>query len=105
MAEARREPRFEVRVPAEFEGGASGSGTTWNISFSGVLIENASERLPIGTRVEVRFSFFPGSFGTTFVGRVIRHTERGFALEFSDLDDPHRKVLTAALPVETEVQG
>ena len=102
MADARREPRFEVRGPAEYQDGASGNGTTWNISFSGVLIENASEQLPIGALVEVRFSFFPGSFDTTFVGRVIRHTERGFALEFTDLDDPRRKVLTAALPVEEQ---
>ncbi len=96
----RRSQRFELRAPAEFQNGGHGSGMTWNISFSGALIVNASELLPVGTRLEVRFSFFPGSFETTFVGRVVRHSEHGFALEFSSLDEPRRHVLRTALPVE-----
>ena len=98
--EKRQAPRFEVRAPAEFQNDARGSGMTWNVSVSGVLIEHASALLPIGTQVEVRFSFFPGSFDTTFVCHVVRQTEHGFALVFSGLDEPRRKVLKTALPIE-----
>jgi hypothetical protein len=94
----RSAPRFDLRAPTEYSNGREGRGTTENISVSGALIENISDQRTVGTRLELRFSFFAGSYGTPFAGQVVRLTERGFAVEFSELDGTHRRLLHNALP-------
>ncbi len=94
----RREPRFDVRAPAEYSDGRTGSGTTENVSLTGTLLENISIQQPVGARLELHFSFFAGSYETPFAGHVVRLTERGFAVEFADLDRSHRQLLHSALP-------
>ncbi len=92
VEERRREPRFPVQVPTEYENSQTGSGLTENVSLSGVLIE-ASRSIPIQTEIRLRFSFFVGSFDTEFQGTVIRHTGGGFAVQFGDMDPVQAEVL------------
>lgn len=94
----RRARRFEVRAPTQYANTERGTGITENVSISGVLIQNASRLVGVGSSVEVRFSFFPGSFDTAFTAHVIRETEAGFALQFSDLGPSQLSLLRAALP-------
>ncbi len=86
VEERRREPRFSVEVPTEYEDSQTGSGFTENLSVSGVLIEPASRSPAIQTEIRLRFSFFIGSFDTVFQGTVVRHTRDGFAVQFGDMD-------------------
>jgi len=91
--------RYEIRVPVEYEQNQQqGSGTTWNLSVSGVLIERASARVDVGGRLELRFSFFPGSFDTRFPANVVRHTPDGFAVQFDVLETDQIRLLNRALP-------
>ena len=94
----RRAIRFEVRAPTQYANHERGTGTTENVSVSGVLIQNATRAVGVGSSLEVRFSFFPGSFDTPFTARVIRHTDDGFALQFDDLGPPQISLLRSALP-------
>ena len=94
----RRARRFGVRAPAQYANSNPGTGMTENISISGVLIENASMQVGVGASVELRFSFYPGSFDTSFSGNVIRQTETGFALRFTDVGDDQLALLRTALP-------
>ncbi len=90
--------RFQVRAPVEYEDSTSGHGLTWDISLSGVRIENASAPVGLGTTLELRFSFFPGSFETPLGGNVVRHTDSGFAAKFISLQGFQRDLLRRALP-------
>ncbi len=96
--ERPRAPRFSVCVPMEYEDHAvTGRGFTENVSLSGVLIEQASSPAPIGANLRLRFSFFLGSFGTPFKGKVVRRVEEGFAIQFASLDEAEIEVLRRAL--------
>ena len=97
--ERRRAPRFRVEVPMEYnDHSLAGSGYTANISASGVRIDRASQRVPIGVQLGLRFSFFLGSFEIQFTGEVVRHTEDGFAVQFGILDPAQLNTLRTALP-------
>ena len=97
--ERRRAPRFDVYVPMEYEDDAvAGRGFTKNVSLSGVLIEQASSPAPIGANLRLRFSFFLGSFETPFRGKVVRHAEEGFAIQFASLEEAELETLRTALP-------
>ena len=97
VEERRAAPRFNVRVPTEYENSHMGSGLTENVSVSGVLIEPASRSIAIQTEIQLRFSFFIGSFDTVFHGTVVRHTEGGFAVHFEDMDQVQLEVLRRIL--------
>ncbi len=97
VEERRREPRYMVEVPTEYENSHMGSGFTENLSVSGVLIEPASRSMAIQTEIRLRFSFFIGSFDTVFHGTVIRHTGDGFAVKFGDMDQVQLEVLQRIL--------
>ena len=97
VQEQRREPRFSVQVPTEYENCHPGSGLTENLSLSGVLIERVSRSIAIQTELRLRFSFFIGSFDTLFHGTVVRHTGDGFAVEFGDIDPVQLNVLRRIL--------
>ncbi len=97
--ERRQAPRFSVCVPMEYEDhSVTGRGFTKNVSLSGVLIKQASSPALIGTNLRLRFSFFLGSFATPFRGKVVRHAEDGFAIQFASLDEAEFEVLRRALP-------
>jgi len=98
-ATPRAATRFELRVPVVVEyTGACVSGTVWNVSRSGVLIEGVPAKPSVGVGLDMRFSFFPGSMETAVGGRVVRHTSRGFAAEFVTLGAREEHLLRQALP-------
>ncbi len=76
----------------------TGRGFTANISVSGVRIEQASQPVPIGMQLGLRFSFFHGSFEAQFGAEVVRHSEDGFAVRFGSLDKASLNILRTALP-------
>ena len=91
-------------MPVEYEqASATGRGTTWDVSTSGVHVAmshtSAPSPLLIGSEVKLRFSFFAGSFGTAFPANVVRHTPEGFAVRFDQLGSAHHDLLRQALPV------
>ncbi len=96
----RAAPRIRLLAPAEYHGcEASGTGMTWDISASGLRIEDVSTRLEDGDGVRVRCSFFfVGSFDVELKGSVVRQTETGFALQFLDLGTGQLRLLDALLP-------
>ncbi len=97
--ERRQTPRFSICVPMEYEDhSVAGRGFTENVSLSGVLIEQPSSPAPIGENLLLRFSFFLGSFGTPFSGKVVRHAEDGFAIQFASLEEAELEILRKALP-------
>jgi hypothetical protein len=73
-------------------------GLTKNVSLSGVLIGQTSSPVPIGANLRLRFSFFLGSFATPLSGKVVRHAEEGFAIEFTSLEEAELEILRKALP-------
>jgi hypothetical protein len=99
--ERRVETRFPIHVPVEFTNGdVAGSGVTGNVSMSGVRIDDASAEPRAGVNLELRFSFFLGSFETAVQGRWVRPTRGGFAVQFTDLDPVQQELLHRALPVD-----
>ena len=102
-SERRRAKRFPLRVPAEYENGGHGTGTTENLSRSGVLMTNTTVRAQIGTDIVMRMSLYPGSFETPFHGRVVRVTDDGFAAVFERLSEAASEALQAALPGPTDL--
>jgi hypothetical protein len=105
----QREKRIALRhpicVPVEYEqDSTAGSGTTCDISSSGVHVamSHTSTPLSIGDGVKLRFSFFVGSFDVAFPANVVRHTSEGFAVRFDQLGPTHRDVLRQALPGGSE---
>jgi hypothetical protein len=83
--------RTEGRVPTRFEslysaGRTEGTGTLADISYSGALIEGTSSRPDIGSPLRI-FVFIQPVSPVELVGEVVRHTEQGFAIEFSKLSE------------------
>ena len=97
----RAAPRFNIRVPTEYEyeNFAWGNGFTENVSTSGVLVEYTSDEFPIDAELRMRFSFSHGSFDTVFTGAVVRYTEYGFAARFVQLGTDQIELLQRALSV------
>jgi hypothetical protein len=90
--------RYPIEAHLEYSSAAStGRGRTRNISLSGVYIEAPAAVAP-RDRVEVRFSFFVGSFEVVFPAEVVRLAENGFAVRFENLGDPQLQILRRVLP-------
>lgn len=99
--ERRVEPRFPIHAPVQFNNGnVEGTGMTGNVSMSGARIDEVSEAPRAGTTLELRFSFYVGSFETPFRGRWVRPTRDGFAVEFTGLEPSQQELLRRALPVD-----
>ena len=97
--ERRRAPRFRLCGPAQFEAqGAHGHGMVADVSLTGVRIEEASCVPSLRSPISLHWSYQPGSFEVELTGQVVRHTETGFAVDFSDLTDRAQELLYAALP-------
>jgi hypothetical protein len=92
-------PRINLRVPVFYRVGEIwGEGTSGDVSMTGALIEHASETPELDAKLEIWFSFFPGSTSVALPARVVRHTEAGFGVAFVDLQDEHVQLLRQALP-------
>jgi hypothetical protein len=82
----RRTPRFKARFDALFGAGArEGTGTLTEISYSGALIDQASELPEVGAQVRL-YVFVKPVAPFEIVGHVARHTETGFALQYELFD-------------------
>jgi hypothetical protein len=100
--ERRRDPRFTLVLNAHYSSGPEeGIGVLSNISYSGALIEDTSVRPTVGTRVRV-YVFVESSDPIApaspyeLVGRVVRHSRSGFAIEYEDPDPEVRELVDEA---------
>ena len=62
-------------------------GTLVDISYSGALLDKTTQRPEIGTPLRLYITFPPAK-SFELVGRVVRHTESGFAVEYDTRNDP-----------------
>jgi len=103
---ARIERRRAIRVPVALNahyssGPEEGIGVLANISYSGALIEGSSVQPTVGSRVRVYVfveSADPIAPASPYelVGRVVRHSSSGFAIEYEDADPEVRQLVDAA---------
>ncbi len=94
----RRHDRFTTALNAHYSSAPeNGIGVLANISYSGALIEDSSVQPSVGSRVRVYVFVEPvdpiaPASPYEFVGRVVRHSSSGFAIEYED-DDPEVRQL------------
>jgi hypothetical protein len=79
-------------------GPEEGIGVLANISYSGALIEDSSARPTVGSRVRIYVFNEPEDPITPaspyeLVGRVVRHSSSGFAIEYDDADPEVRQLV------------
>ena len=90
--ERRREARFPTALNAHYSSGPEeGIGVLANISKSGALIEDSSVQPTVGSRVRIYVFTEPvdpiaPASPYELVGRVVRHSSSGFAIEYEDAD-------------------
>jgi hypothetical protein len=90
--------RYDLSGPVEFRGDdVLGSGTIWNLSASGALVEWVSTIVDSGTPLRMRISYYPGSFEIELPSEVVRTTPTGFAVRFMELDVASRLLLARVL--------
>ena len=90
--------RYDLSGPVEFRHNDQvGTGTVWNVSASGALVERASIPVDSGSPLRMRFSYYPGSFEIEVPSEVVRTTPTGFAVRFIDLDASSRRLLARIL--------
>jgi hypothetical protein len=100
--EKRRDPRFTVVLNAHYSSGPEeGIGVLSNISYSGALIEDSSVQPTVGTKVRVYVFVEPSdpiapASPYELVGRVVRHSSSGFAIEYEDPDPEVRELVDEA---------
>jgi len=106
FVEKRRDPRFSVALNAHYSTGPEeGIGVLSNISYSGALIEGSSVQPTVGTKVRV-YVFVESSDPIApaspyeLVGRVVRHSISGFAIEYEDPDPEVRDLVDEAATFE-----
>ncbi len=92
IVQRRRGTRFTTTLNAHYDSGSEkGTGVLENISYSGALIENSSARPTVGSRVRVYVFVEPVDLLAPaspyeLLGRVVRHSFAGFAIEYEDTD-------------------
>ncbi len=92
FVEKRRSDRFLTALNAHYSSGPEdGIGVLSNISYSGALIEGSSVQPTVGSRVRIYVFTEPvdpiaPASPYELVGRVVRHSPSGFAIEYDDAD-------------------
>jgi hypothetical protein len=100
--ERRRGDRVPTALNAHYSSGPEeGIGVLANISYSGALIEDSSVQPSVGSRVRIYVFTEPvdpiaPASPTELVGRVIRHSSSGFAIEYEDADPEVRQLVDDA---------
>ena len=88
----RRADRVSTALNAHYSSGPEdGIGVLANISYSGALIEGSSVQPAVGSKVRVYVFTEPvdpiaPASPYELVGRVVRHSSSGFAIEYEDAD-------------------
>ncbi|MGH0033957.1 MAG: PilZ domain-containing protein [Myxococcota bacterium] len=91
-----RHPRVRTQFEALYSmGRREGAGVLADISYSGAHIEETSMVPEEGTQVRIYVFVQPVS-PFTLEGKVVRVTERGFAIAYQDLDDEVRRLVDDA---------
>ncbi len=103
FVEKRRHVRFTTALNAHSSSGrGEGIGVLANISYCGALVEDASIKPSVGSKVRVYVFVEPvdpiaPASPYELVGRVVRHSSSGFAIEYDDADpEVHQLVDEAA---------
>ena len=92
FSERRRGDRVSTALNAHYSSGPEdGIGVLANISYSGALIEGSSVQPAVGTRVRIYVFTEPvdpiaPASPYELVGRVVRHSSSGFAIEYEESD-------------------
>lgn len=90
----------ESRIKAKFDvlyslGKEEGAGLLVDLSYTGARFENPSIVPPLGTEVRIYVFVMPVD-PFQLSGRVVRHTETGFAIEYEELDDAAKRLVDDA---------
>ncbi len=100
--ERRRGDRVSTALNAHYSSGPKdGIGVLANISYSGALIEGSSVQPAVGTRVRIYVFTEPvdpiaPASPYELVGRVVRHSGCGFAIEYDDANPEARQLVDEA---------
>ena len=74
-----------------------GSGTLVDISLSGARLEDTEVQPKIGSAVRADvYAYASANDPVRLVGEVVRHTPRGFALQFTSVDEAVRRLVFEA---------
>ena len=101
-AERRRHDRFITALNAHYSSDSEeGIGVLANISYSGALVEDSSVRPSVGSKVRVYVFVEPvdpiaPASPYELVGRVVRHSSTGFAIEYDDTNSKMRRLVDEA---------
>ena len=94
--ERRRSQRFKTRFDTLVSAEAiEGAGVLAEISQCGAYIEDATTRPEIGSRVTL-YIFIQPVAPFELVGRVARHTDAGFAIDYDLFDPEIRRLVEVA---------
>lgn len=93
--------RRNFRIRTHFETTYStdrqeGSAILANISYSGALLIHASVQPRVGSQVRV-YVLLTEDSPFVIVGKVVRHVEGGFAIEYADLSPEVRRLVDDAV--------
>lgn len=99
----RYDNRKNLRVPTRFEtlystGRTEGAGVLADVSYTGARIANASTLPALGSEVRLYVFLQPVS-PFELLGRVVRHSEDGFAIEYKALDPDLRRLVDDAAAI------
>ena len=93
MQNRRREGRITTRFESLISSGRTeGTGVLAEISYAGVLIEEATLKPELGKAIRL-YVFVQPVAPIEVVGTVIRHTESGFAIECEEMSDEVRRLV------------
>ena len=102
FSERRRGDRVATALNAHYSAGPEdGIGVLANVSYSGALIEGSSVQPTVGSRVRIYVFTEPvdpiaPASPYELVGRVVRHSSSGFAIEYEDADPEVRQLVDEA---------
>jgi hypothetical protein len=102
FTEKRRDVRFLTELNAHYSAGPEdGIGVLSNISYSGALIEDSSVRPTVGAKVRIYVFVEPSdpispASPYELIGRVVRHSNSGFAIEYEDPEPEVRELVDQA---------
>jgi len=100
--ERRRGNRVSTALNAHYSSGPEdGIGVLANVSYSGALIEGSSVQPTVGSRVRIYVFTEPvdplaPASPYELVGRVVRHSSSGFAIEYEEEESEARQLVDEA---------
>ncbi len=84
----RRDGRVQTRFESLYSAGrGEGTGTLADISYSGAMIEESSLQPEVGRELRL-YVFVQPVAPFELIGKVVRVTEHGFAIEYEKIEDP-----------------